>query len=326
MLTNRRTLLSLAAVALLGASVAHADAPGDAWAAAKGSLPASPMVVVGVNFNTIRGSQIFQQLFPAFLAQAGDAQQKLEEFKADCGLDPLAALQGVVVVQDTGGSGAAFMSTKGVDRSKVESCLTKLAAKDKKQINIGKPDAQGIVTYSGEGSDTLAFAYLPKGVIAASDTPEHLKLFLAGHGVTGGSPTAKALGAVNTGAAIWFVVNKQEDISGTTAKMKAAYGHADVAGGTISADIRIVTENAKQAAEFAKFANGQVEEAKKQGQIPPQATNVMKTLKIAPSGDEVQFKAQMAEQEALSLVGGVLGGGAGAAGAPAPAPAPGPTK
>ncbi len=70
--TKSFRLLLLGAIALL-AGVAHADAPGDAWAAAKGVLPGNPYVVVGINLATVKGSTLYQQLFPAVLQQAGGA-------------------------------------------------------------------------------------------------------------------------------------------------------------------------------------------------------------------------------------------------------------
>src|SRR5215470_10510092 len=101
MRTKSRLLLLAAVSCVVGvAGVARADSPGDAWAAAKGVLPGNPYVVVGMNLATVKGSAIYQQLFPMVLAQAGNAQSKLDDIKATCGIDVVAAVQGAVVAID----------------------------------------------------------------------------------------------------------------------------------------------------------------------------------------------------------------------------------
>jgi hypothetical protein len=273
-----------------------------------------------VNFNTLKSSTLFRELLPNFLQQAGGTK-KLEEFKADCGIDPFATLQGVVVLSDEKSS-AVFLSAKGLDKGKIETCLGKLATKDKKKLTIGKADARGIVTYESDADDKMALAYLPKGVFAISDSSAHLSPYLGGKGVTAGSPAAKAIGAVNTGAALWFVSNQEKEISPPgNVTMKAAYGHAEIASGNIAAVFHLVTQTAAQASQLAGFATEQLDTAKKNGSIPPQMANVVNTLKIAPSGDEVQFKASMAEKEALAFLSMAMAGAAGGGGSPPP---PGP--
>src|SRR6266568_5211698 len=106
----RRISVVLAAIVPCAASVARADAPGDAWAAAKGMLPASPSVVMGLNLGTIKGSSIFQKLYPTLLEQAGDAKNVLEEVRTGCGIDVKDAVQSVVLYSDDNNNGAAFVS------------------------------------------------------------------------------------------------------------------------------------------------------------------------------------------------------------------------
>ena len=130
----------------------------------------------------------------------------------DCGIDVTSAIQGVVVAIDDAQKGIIFISTKGVDQGKVSDCLTKVAAKEKKEITASKPDGKGIVEYSAKGEkDKLYVAYLPNGVMAISTEPTNkgmLTSWLGGKGVDGKSPAAAALGKVNTNAAIWGVVNR----------------------------------------------------------------------------------------------------------------------
>src|SRR6185503_15909959 len=89
--------LAAASITALAAPAAFADAPGDAWATAKGMLPATPYVVMGLNVATIKSSTLFQQLYPKMLAQAGEAKEGLETVQKDCGINVTEAIQGAVV-------------------------------------------------------------------------------------------------------------------------------------------------------------------------------------------------------------------------------------
>lgn len=308
----RRVSLALAAASItaLAAPAAYADAPGDAWAAAKGMLPATPYVVMGMNVATIKSSTLFQQLYPKMLAQAGEAKEGLDTVQKDCGINVTDAIQGAVVAIDDSNKGIILLSVKGVDQPKINDCLTKVAAKEKKTITAGKPDAKGIVEYTSSGEkQKLYIAYLPKGVIALSTDPTDkslLEKWMAGKGADAGKPAGAALGKVNTNAAIWGVVAKEQQLEAGM-NMKAGYGSADVGGGNITADMRLILGSAKEAADAAAKANTQLEEAKKGNQIPPAMVNVMKTVKITSAADEVQIKASMAEKEALSLIGMAMG-------------------
>ena len=309
----RQASLALAAAMLLGAPAAFADAPGDAWAAAKGVLPADPTVVGGLNVATIRDSELFKQLYPQLISSNAEAKEGIEMMNASCGLDVKAVVQGVVFAMDELNKGVVLVSLKGVDQAKVLSCMNAAGKKENKTITAGKPDAAGIVEYTSSGSkEKLYIAYLPKGVLAISTEPSDkslLQKWLGGKGVDGKSAAGAALGKVNTGAALWAVYGKAQQIDPQT-NMKAGYGHADIAAGEIRVDGRMVLANAKQATDTAAKANTELEKAKAGGGIPPAFASVAKTVKIGAAGDEVQIKASMPEKEALSLIGMAMGGGA----------------
>lgn len=306
----KHRLLLLASVALVvGASVAHADAPGDAWAAARGLLPGNPYVVVGVNLATVKGSTIYQQLFPAVLQQAGGAQAKLDDIKTTCGIDVVSAVQGAVVAIDNTQKGVIFVSTKGIGPDKVADCFGKVMAKEApgKKLTASKPDGQGIVEYAATGeSSHIYVGYLPHGVIAfATDAQDKtlLTTWLSGKGANSATPAGHALGSVGTGAAFWMVVAEEKNLApDVQASMKVIYGQADLAGGNISADFHIVTSSPKEATDLAAYAQKQMDDLKKANALPPEAMNIVKSLKIGANGQEVQLKASMPEKDALSFI------------------------
>lgn len=311
-MTNKiRMSVVATAFAALFAGAAHADTPGDAWATARGMLPANTQMLFGVNVQTIRNSQTFQTVWQMAMAQAGDAKDDLEQMKAKCGFELQDAIQGLVVAMDASEKGVIFVSLKGVDQAKALSCMNKMGEKEKKTFTASAPDAKGIVEYTASGeTDKVYVAWLPKGVVAISTdnkSKADLEKVLSGKG-SPGAGASSVLGKVNTGAALWGIVDKPTELE-KGVNMKVGYGHADIGGGNISADLRMVMANAKQATDAAAKGNEELKKMKDGGGLPPAAVAVLNTVKIGSAGDEVQIKANMAEKEAIGLIGMAMGGG-----------------
>lgn len=307
--TRLASVLAIGVLSFAAISSARADAPGDAWAVARGMVPASTQILIGANINTIKSSEVFKVVWAKAMQESGDAAAELDKLKTSCGFDLKDSLQGLVAAVDENQKGAIFISMKGLDQKKALECMNKAGEKEKKSFTASAADAQGIVEYVEKGkSDKLYVAWLPKGVVAIATEPDDkalLQKWLGGKGPD--AKTGAVLSKVNSGAALWGVVAKEQELEpGTT--MKAGYGHADIAGGTISADIRVVLANAKQAADAAAKGQKELEQAQKGGGLPPALLNVLKTVKIAAAGDELQVKASMPEKEAIGLLGMAMGG------------------
>lgn len=302
-------LSALLTVGLLSVSLsAWADTPGDAWAVARGMVPASSQILIGLNINTIKSSQLFQVVWQQALASSGDAKDELEKLNALCGVDLKDSLQGLVAAVDESQKGVIFISLKGVDQKKALDCMNKAGQKDKKSFTATSADAQGVVEYTEKGkSEKLYVAWLPKGVIALATEPDDKALLTKWLG--GKGPDAKTgglLSKVNTGAAVWGVVAKEQELEPGT-QMKAGYGHADIAGGNISADVRIVMANAKMATDAAAKGQKELEQAQTGGGMPPAIQAMLKTIKIAAAAEEMQIKATMPEKDAIGLLGMAMG-------------------
>jgi hypothetical protein len=312
----RRIRLGMIAALVCLAAVAHADAPGDAWAFAKGAIAPNPFVVMGLNLVALKSSALFQQLFPQLLAQAGTAQDGLDKIKATCGIDVVGVVQGGVVAIDESQKGAIYLSTKGMSSAKVSECLSKLAASDAtpKKVTASKPDAQGIVEYTVAGEDQkhLYVAYLPKNVVViCTDTFDKalLQKWLSGKGAGAGTPVARALGSVNTGAPFWMMVAQEKNLApDVNATMKVIYGQADLAAGNVNGDIHVLTNSPKEATDLTAFAQKQLDTAKSSGSLPPQAITLMQSVRVASAGDELQLKASVPEKDALAFLAAALHG------------------
>jgi hypothetical protein len=301
--------MGFAALVLGGMGTARADAPGDAWGAAQKLLPSAPTIVLGMNVATIKGSDLFKELYPMLMAQAGEVKDGLEEVRQTCAIDVKEAVQGAVVSVDDSSKGVVFLSLKGITSARVNECIQKVGAKQKKNIVVGKPDAKGIVEYSAAGdARKLYLAFLANNVIAMATEPfdkELLTRWIGGTGVDAKSRAGKAVASVNTNAAVWAVVVKPQKLD-EGMNMKLVYGNADVSGGTISGDVRLVLASAKEATAALAKSNSELEKAKKEGQIPPQLASLMKTLKMTAKDDELQLKASMPESEALAVIKGAV--------------------
>jgi hypothetical protein len=306
MMSSRRFSLGLALLALGYAGVARADTAADAWNAAKASVPTKLQMVVGINLATIKNTQIFKQMYPMMLKQSGAGEKGLDLVKTQCGIDPLNAIEGVVVMMAGEKDGVVYLSTKNIDAAKAKDCLTKVVATEKPgtKVTASAPDAKGVVEFTMSGDkDKGYFAFRPNHVIVTSFDPTSkasLNKWLApGSAAASGLPLDKA----KTSAAVWVVLGSEQLHDPT---VKSANVWIDAAGGTLILEAHVVMDSAQSAQSAVDKANKQMAEAQKSGQLPPGLANAIKNVKVTAAGPEMVIKASMAEAEALQLIGGFM--------------------
>lgn len=305
------------AAAFVAAASTAARAESHAWSAAKKTLPANLQVVVGINFDSIRSSQLFQTMWPMLLAQQADTQANLDKFKNTCGFDPIGAFDSVAVGVDDAQQGAIVVSLKGTDQKALEACITKVAKVDGKTASITKAGA--LTKYGGLGDKDIYLKWLSKDTFAIATAPEDKDLltkYTAG-GIDKDKALKSALASVKTDATVWGVANKQQDLADIHAKMMLGYGSADVKSGVIGAEIHLVVDSAKAATDAAAQANTQLAQVKKSGGIPPAFSGLLSSVKVTSSGSEIVMSASIAEKDLLGLLQ-MMGGMAGQSSSPAP--------
>jgi hypothetical protein len=320
-----RVSLLVAAVAFsASATVARADSR--AWTAAKKTLPANLYVVAGVNFGSIRSSTLFQQLWPGVLAKAGDAQAALDQIKQSCNIDLVERLESAVAGLDSNNQGAFVVALKGTTQKDLETCLAKFAKEKGKTLTITK--AGPLTQYSAAGSDkTMYVRWLGKDVFAIATQPDDKDATVKW--TSGGIATDKTLkaplAASKTSASVWVVVNKPQDLADLHAKMLLGYGSAEMKGGTIAADLHLLLDSAKAAADAATQSLTQLNAFKKSGNVPPAFASILSTLQVKAAGAELVVSASMAEKDLMGIV--AMMGMSPSTTAPAPPTAPtAPTK
>jgi hypothetical protein len=289
--------LAVLAVCLTATTAAHAEPR--AWTAAKKTLPGGLQAVIGVNVAPIKASQLYQQLLPMAMAKAGDAQSKLDKFKATCGLEATGILDSVVMGMTSDEKAVIVIALKGTDQKGLEACGQKIAAGDGKKLTITKDGA--LVKYSGMGDDDAYVKWLAKDTFAIAEDKDTLTKLTAG-GLAKDAMTAQAK-KVNTDAALWAVVKKEEDIPDFKAKMTSAYGSLDLKGGNMSADVHVVLDSAKSATDGAAQAQAQLDGVKKSGQVPKQFAAALDSVTIKAAGPELIIGAKMAEADVASMLG-----------------------
>jgi hypothetical protein len=289
--------LAVLAVCLTATTAAHAEPR--AWTAAKKTLPGGLQAVVGVNVAPIKASQLYQQLLPMAMAKAGDAQSKLDKFKATCGIEATGILDSVVMGMTSDEKAVIVIALKGTDQKGLEACGQKIAAGDGKKLTITKDG--GFVKYSGMGDDDAYVKWLAKDTLAIAEDKDTLTKLTAG-GLAKDAMTTQAK-KVNTDAALWAVVKKEEDIPDFKAKMTSAYGSLDLKGGNMSADVHVVLDSAKSATDSAAQAQAQLDGVKKSGQVPKQFAAALDSVTIKAAGPELVIGAKMAEADVASMLG-----------------------
>lgn len=308
-------LLAAAAISLASLA-AHAD-NARAWSAARAGLPSDAKLVVSVDFAALQKTQVFATYY-AKLIEKADAATLVEALKAGCKLDPLAAVQGIVVAMTADQEdGAAYIALNGVDKARLSSCVQLAVqgaarrAADGSDAPVAKATIKhdGSITEISNGKDSAYFGWIGKDVVVV---PIHtsdraaVTRWMSGKGALGKSELGKSIGKLNTSAALWGAGEATKELQpGVT--MTRGYGALTFAKGSVGADVHAVVGSADQATAMAAATRKQLDEAK-QGLLPPAVAAVLGGVSIGSAADEVVVKATMVEKDLISVLALALGG------------------
>lgn len=294
-------------LALLLASSSAAQADTKAWTAAKKVLPSSP-IVGGMNVAAARSSQLYQQVLPMMMSQAGAAKDQLEAIKKACGIDMLDVIDSVALGVDDSGKGAFVIAIKGTTRKDLESCAQKRAAAGGKTFST-KADG-GLTVYTNfDGSGDFYVKWLGPDVFAVSTSPDDKSATakLLGGGIASDKTFKARVASVNTDAVVWGVMAKKQALDDKTT-MNAAYGSVNLAKGNVDANVHVVVTNAQEATAFAAGLVAKLAEAR--GTKPPPTgalADVLKSVAVKTASSEVIVAATFPEQDVFELVGMLAG-------------------
>jgi hypothetical protein len=304
-MTRARTALVLVALSFLAlATAGDARAQSRSWTAARAVLPSNLEVVAGINVGTIKNSALFQQLYPALLAQAGEAKEGVDAARSSCGIDVTAVVSDITVAIGSDEKGLIVVALKGTNAAKLQACIQKLVAQHGHKGKLSVRKTGKIVEYSMTGEDDkFHAAWLAADVVAFATDPEDKALLQRLISGKGSKPAA--LAKANTAAAVWVVVDKAHQLD-QGMNMKLGYGSLELTGATMALDAHLVLASAKEATDCVAKANQHIADMQKSGQLPPQLTSMAKNLKLLAVGDEAQLKLSLTQQDLMALLGTLM--------------------
>lgn len=316
-------LVAILAFGLLGAGACKKDKSGSHGSSAGGVsdlslLPADSELVLSINVAQLRSSAMWKDVGQKIMDKAND-NDELKEFKAACGVDPVAQIQSVSIgMKGLGGDNPdGVIVVHGLDKSKLTaaSCFDKLKAEAEKDGNTITKDGD---VYLGKGKD-------PSDNVAMMFVNDDTLLVAGGSLATKDAITAAAKGTsalktspaftdifkkINTSQSLWFVMNGNSQALGELAAMgmkpKAIYGSLNVTDGlSLDAGARFNTpDEAKNLADMAKKYTDN-----------PQIKGMVDKLDVKADGTDLSASVALskAKLDALKsqfgmMMGGLMGG------------------
>lgn len=292
----------LAAWVLIGIVLVQSRAEagaGRAWSAARDVLPADTEIVLGANVATIRGTKVFARFLAAVVRAEPDVQEGQDIVRKGCGIEMMTVAQDIVVAMDREYHGAVFIALTGVGEADVTACLTVLGKSKGEKITAARTG--NIVEYSTAGaSEKLYMAWLGQDVLVIATDPldrRQIQKWTGGKGAVKKTAVGKQIAKVDTSAALWGVVGRVSELA--EAGIKLSWGQVTVNAGTISADVRLKMNSARDASRTASFV---ADELKQTANVPPELVKIMRGVVVAAAGAEVSAKAMLSDDEAATAV------------------------
>ncbi|MEM9488465.1 MAG: hypothetical protein AAGC55_04945 [Myxococcota bacterium] len=203
-------------------------------------------LVLGFSLAKVTASALWKQFGPLVMAQAGEDYQK---FKATCGMDPMTAIESVIIGGKIDDEDSMVFVMNGVTRSQLIDCGKKMAAAEGEKIEIA--DEGKLTKVVDKEGQTMYLGWLDDKTMVGSPKGEDKAVvegILAGKGgLDGNAEMMNLLGNTDTNGALWFAVSDTGDMgSGGPVKFNAAYGTVSFEGG-LKLDVGMRTASAEDA-------------------------------------------------------------------------------
>ncbi len=189
------------------------EAPGAARAKAAGGaksafalFPKESNMIAGINVSALRGTALWNKFAPMLQQQAGN---DLKEFTATCGIDPLNAIDSIIVGGNVKDDKNMVIAVKGnLDKAKILECAKKISAKENTNLKI---EEDGQIVGFIEGDESMYLAWLDDGTIVTGPGAEGNKEWLKGV-LSGGASVADnkdfmdLVNNTDSGSSLWFAM------------------------------------------------------------------------------------------------------------------------
>jgi hypothetical protein len=268
-----------------------------------GFLPIDSELVLSLDAEQLRRSEIWRQLEPKLLASA---DQGLGQFKRVCGFDPVTSIRGISIgMNGLGANASGVIVVSGLDRARLTACARKNHRAGQTTIALDGEfltvrDAQATMVATFVDASTIV------ALVGPTATRESLQAVLSGGAPLRSSPTfVEMFGRLDIESSLWVLINGNSKIFQQAAalgmKPKSLIGSLSLASG-LDAMFRMRLETAAEAQQLSQLAQGQLH----------LASSFFEKLEVTTDSADVVVIAQMSEtqlQNLVSLLGGMLGGG-----------------
>jgi|GEM_PF-3656210 len=253
-------------------------------------------VIVGMNFENMRGSTLWKELWP--MAEQ-TAAEDLKKFEAACGMG-INNVKNVVFGGDAkkmgdGGKGMVMSVTGDLPQAKVIECIKKVAAEEKEEVEVVE-DGQYVNFKNPKGDESIWVHFSDGGVVIA---PEADKAYLQAR-VEGKDPITSnkefmaMIDKVDTGGTMWFAAN-----GGMEGADQPTGGHGSVRlDSGLKADIVATFKTAEEAGKMATQANTQMEGAK----AMPQVAKFVDKVKVTSEAADLKVNIDLSDAEVKEII------------------------
>jgi len=302
----QRSRLGLGAAVLL-AGLVHTASPAFADKSSDLSLlPVDSELVGGLDFQQLQGSQLWKQFMGPLMAK-NDIQKQMNEFRVECGVDPMK----VVTKLSIGLKGLGnphpdgVIVAHGVPKAKLVACYDKMVKKKGKDQNVTR-DGDVLIVKQNGGS--VAFSFVDNStaliVVGTQATKDGIKRYAKGGSALKTSAAFVDLyKKTNTSDTLWLIMNGSSKAFAQMAalgiKPKAVYGSMNVTK-DLNIDLRVRMKDAAAAGNITKMMNQQ---------LGPAAMFVDK-LSITADGADMHVSALITDTKLKQLgqqFGGMMG-------------------
>ncbi|MEO8699720.1 MAG: hypothetical protein ABI867_06735 [Kofleriaceae bacterium] len=232
-------------------------------------LPVDSEMVAGLDFQSLQTSQLWKQFVEPMLGK-GDVKKQMDEFKTNCGVDPMKVVTkisiGIKGIGQTNPDGVIV--AHGVPKAKLVACYDKMTKMKKTDADITR-DGDVLIVKQKSGGQTVAFSFLDDTtavmVVGTQATAAGVK------GVVKGTSALKTSTAfvdfykkTNTNDTLWLIMNGNskafDQLGAMGIKPKAVYGSLNVTK-DLTLDLKVRFNTADEAKNLSTMVNGQLKAA-----------------------------------------------------------------
>lgn len=300
-----RTTHLVVAASLAFAAVPVSRASADyskAWTAAKAHLPANAKVVVALDVAAGVKTPAFAKAWPQIVARERDLQQMWTHFKSECKIEPLAAIDGLVLAVDPAREqGAVYLQLTGIDRAKLGACFPKVLKAVGEKVTVTQ---DGVFSVISDGKQPVYVAWPAPDVLAIGFDPDDkakVQSWIDQKGAFAKAPITAQLAKVNMKAPGWGVFALDQPLD-EDMPVKTGRGSVTFGKGTLALELVAAFDSAPAATGALAEMNREFAKELKQKSTPAELKKVLKAIVGKVAGADLIVTATLPEADLAAAI------------------------